>query len=70
MFSDLKDDFSVIISISAGISSKHLVRLLKPPIFTLQRLIFSLFNAVLKDLGIARFIFKSSVLLSDGRKKK
>ena len=39
-----RDDSSVLISISAGISSKHLVRLSKPPIFTLQRLIFSLFK--------------------------
>ena len=48
MFNELKDDSSVLISISAGRSSKHLVRLSKPPIFTLQRLIFSLFRVVLK----------------------
>jgi len=51
-------------------SSKHLVLLSKPPIFTLQKLIFSLLRVDLKVLGIARFIFKRSVLLSDGLKKK
>jgi len=70
MFNERKDDSSVVISISAGISSRHLVRLSKPPIFTLQRLIFSVFIFVLKVSGIARFIFKSSEFLSDGLKKK
>ena len=70
MFSDRKDDSSVLISISAGISSKHLVRPSKPPIFTLQKLIFSLSKVTLKVLGMAKFIFKRSVFLSDGLRKK
>ena len=70
MFNERKDVSSVLISISAGRSSKHLVRLSKPPILTLQRLIFSLSKVGLKFLGIAKFIFKRSVLLSDGLKKK
>ena len=64
-----KDDSSVLISISAGISSIHLVLVSKPPILTLQKLILSLFKSALKDLGIARFIFKSSVSLSKGLRK-
>ena len=70
MFNERKDDSSVLISISAGKSSKHLVRLSKPPIFTLQRLIFSLSRVTLKVLGIAKLIFKRSVFLSDGLRKK
>ena len=70
MFIERKDDSSVLISISAGISCKHFVRSSKPPIFTLQRLIFSILRADLKDLGMAKLIFKRSVLLSDGLKKK
>ena len=70
MFNERKDDSSVLISISAGTSSKHLVRSSKPPILTLQRLIFSFFKFDLKDLGMARFIFKRSSVLSFGLKKK
>ena len=65
-----KDDSSVFISISAGMSSRHLVLSSKPPIFTLQKMIFSFFRVDLKDFGMARLIFKSSVFLSDGLKKK
>jgi len=70
MFNERKEDSSVLISISAGISSKHFVLLSKPPILTLQKLIFSFFKVDLKVFGIARLIFKRSVLLSDGLKKK
>ena len=70
MFIERKDDWSVLISISAVISCRHLVRLSKPPILTLHRLIFSAFSFVLNVLGIARFIFKRSFFLSDGLKKK
>ena len=70
MCNERRDDSSVLISISAGISSKHLVRLSKPPILTLQRLIFSLYIFDLKLLGMTKFIFKRSDLLSDGLKKK
>jgi len=70
MFNDRNDDSSVFTSISAGIFSKHLVRFSKPPILTLQKLIFLSFKFTLKVLGIDRFIFKRSALLSDGRKKK
>jgi len=51
-------------------SSKHFVLVSKPPILTLQKLIFSFFKVDLKVLGIARLIFMRSVLLSDGLKKK
>ena len=70
MFNSRKDDSLVLISISAGISSRHLVLDSKPPMFTLQRLIFSSFRSTLKVLGIAKLIFKRSVFLSDGLKKK
>ena len=53
-----KDDSLVLISISAGISSRHLVRSSKPPILTLQRLIFSLFSFALKGLWFVIFIFR------------
>ena len=65
-----KEDSFVLISKSAGIFCRHFVRFSKPPILTLQRLIFSGFNLLLKDFGMARFIFKRSVFLSDGLKKK
>ena len=70
MFSDRKDDSSVLISISAGISSRHLVRELKPPILTLQSLIFSFFKVTLKVSGMDRFNFRRSAFLSIGLKKK
>ena len=47
----------MLISISAGISSKHFVLFSKPPILTLQKLIFSFFKVDLKVLGIAKLIF-------------
>jgi len=65
-----KDDSSVLISISAGISSRHLVLSSKPPILTLQKLIFSFFKVDLKVFGIARLIFNRSEYLSDGLKRK
>ena len=54
MFNERKDDSSVLISISAGRSSKHLVRLSKPPILTLQILIFSVskFETLIGENGI------------------
>ena len=67
---DRKEDSSVLISISAGMSSKHFVLLSNPPILTLQKLIFSIFKVDLNDLGIAKFIFKRSLFLSNGLKKK
>ena len=70
MSSERKPDSSVLISKSAGISSKHFVLFSKPPILTLQKLIFSFFRVDLKVFGIARLIFKRSVFLSDGLKKK
>ena len=66
----LKEDSSLVISISAGTSSRHLVLSSKPPILTLQRLIFSSLRVTLKVLGMARSTFKRSVFLSFGRKKK
>ena len=65
-----KDDSLVLISISAGISSRHLVLSSKPPIFTLQNLIFSFSRVDLKVFGMARLIFNRSAFLSDGLKKK
>ena len=44
----------MLISISAGISSKHFVLLSKPPILTSQKLIFSFFKVDLNFLGIDR----------------
>ena len=69
MFIERNDDSSELISKSAGISSKHLVLLLKPPILTLQRFIFSLFRVDLKVFGMARFIFKRSAFLSMALRK-
>jgi len=48
MFIERKDDSSVLISISAGISSRHFVLLSNPPILILQRLIFSFLRFTLK----------------------
>ena len=70
MFNERNNDSSVFNSKSAGILSRHLVRFSYPPILTLQRLIFSLSRVDLKVLGIAKFIFNRSEVLSDGLKKK
>ena len=68
MFNERRDDdSSVLISISAGISSKHFVRDSKPPMFTLQRLIFSFLD--LKVLGIAKLIFRRSVFYQMASRK-
>ena len=63
MFNEREDDSSLLISMSAGIFSRHLVRESKPPILTLQILIFSFFRFAL-NFKILRFFLIPAVLVS------